>query len=456
VQNREKNIVRLKRPKQRSPYRRIFFIILGLLFLGGVIFATRVIFDLSKVSVKNISGGSPLLGNKVQDNQITGLNGGRINILLIGIGGSNHPGGLLADTIMVASVDPVNKSIAFLSIPRDLYVKYPKPAVGSGKINSVYSYGETNKKKIPGGGGALLKQEVADILDVPINYYIRVDFSGFEKIVDALGGVTINVDKAINDPYFPADDTIHYKPFSISKGVHQMNGVTALSYARSRETTSDFDRSRRQQQVMVAMKDKALTLGVLANPIKLVNIIDLVGSHVETDLQTNEMEQLFTILTGVKSESITNGVIDNSTTGPLKDVNMGGYYLVPKLGTNNFSQVQEIAHSLFVNPYLVKENASVSILNGSGLNGGAATLSEKLKAEKYNILAVDTAPEVVTKSIIYDLSKGHMPVTTSLLEKEISATVETKVPANIKEMAPNSDIIVVLGKQYNVKTTTDK
>lgn len=448
---KSKDIIRLKKPKKKSLYKKIILTLIGLIALFAIFFVAKTYFSIKKVSVKNITGGSLFLSNESKDTKTVGLNGGRINILVVGIGGKNHPGGLLADTIMVASIDPVNKSIAFLSVPRDLYVKYPKGAIGAGKINSVYSYGETHTKTIPGGGGALLKQSVANILDVPINYYIRVDFGGFENIVDALGGVTIDVPKAINDPSFPANDTIHYDPFYITSGTHHMNGKTALKYARSRESTSDFDRSKRQQEVLVAMKEQALTLGVLANPIKMVKIIGLVGNHVQTDLQTDEMEQLFGILKGVNSNSITNKVLDNSPTGPLKSVSMNGYYLYPKLGRDNYSALAAIAQSMFTNPYLIKENARVSVLNASGISGKATDLSDDLANQKFNVGTIDNAPKIVAKTVIYDTTDGKNPVTIGVLAKKLSASVSTNIPHEIESIAPNADVIIVLGRDYNAR-----
>ncbi len=449
-ENRGYDIARPNK-KDKKNKTKLAFIFLGILILGAIVFfAVKTYLALDKITVDNLRDGSLFLSNKSANaSQLANNGAGRINILLIGIGGAGHPGGTLADTIIVASIDPKNKTMAMLSIPRDLYVKYPKQAKSqSGKINSVYAYGEDKSHNIAGGGGQLLSDEVSTILNIPINYYIRVDFGGFEKIIDQLGGITVDVPKAIYDPYFPADNTINYSPFSISAGTHHMDGKTALRYARSRETTSDFDRSNRQEIVLAAIKDKALTLGVLSNPKKMIDILDLVSNHVETSLQTNEIEKLMGILKGIDSNSIQNGVLDNSPTGPLVSANNGAYVLLPKTG--DYSQIQKIAHALFANPYLNGEKAEIAILNGSGQSGQATQLSDKLVSNSYIVGTVANAPTTVSKTVIYDLSNGQKNKTTlSLLKKELSASVSTNPSQSVINSAPGADIIVVLGQDYN-------
>jgi len=191
-------------------------------------------------------------------NNLKGKAQGRTNILLLGMGGKNHPGGMLTDTMIVLSINYSEKKIGLISVPRDLWV--PIPGFGSAKINEAYADGEKNNtaQKTTGGGGTLASRTVENILGIPIHYYVSADFDGFKKAVDTLGGVDIYVEKPIYDPFYPAANMINYDPFKIDAGQHHMDGALALKYARSRETTSDFDRSRRQQQVMSAMKDKKI------------------------------------------------------------------------------------------------------------------------------------------------------------------------------------------------------
>jgi len=207
--------------------------------------ATAALSQISDAPNDRQSGGLlglPFLANRPEVQQLQGEADGRVNILLIGMGGTGHKGGLLTDTIMVLSIKPEAKQAALLSIPRDLYV--PIPGAGSAKINSAHALGEQRET---GTGPALAKSVVGTVLDLPIHYYIRVDFAGFTKLIDAVDGLDINVEKAIADPFYPDERTEGYAPFYLKAGPKHMDGKLALKYARSRETTSDFDRARRQQ-----------------------------------------------------------------------------------------------------------------------------------------------------------------------------------------------------------------
>ncbi len=406
---------------------------------------------LAKIITKNLSKSAPalnFLGN-VDASKLQGEGDGRINILLLGMGGTNHPGGMLTDTIIVASIDPVNKKMAFLSIPRDLYVKIP--GAGYNKINYAYAYGEQNSKTT-GGGAALSKKVVSEILDLPIHYYIRLDFQGFTKFIDTIGGVDVNVEKALYDPYYPASNMVDYDPFSISAGEHHLNGATALKYARSRETTSDFDRSKRQQQVMVAAKDKTLSLGVLANPAKINNILQILGDHLRTDIQTWEMEKIFTIIKDINSDNIVNKVIDNSSDGLLTSGAIeGGYYLIPKAGIGNYSQIQKLAHEIFTDPYLAKENAKIEVLNGSGTAGLATEVGDLLKSYGYSVVKIEKNSQIIKKSVIYDYTNGAKPVTAKFLSDRFNATISTQPrPANT-----SSDIVLIIGDNYKNTSTAE-
>lgn len=407
---------------------------------------------LAQIITKNLSKSAPslnFLGN-VDVNKLQGEGDGRVNILLLGLGGANHPGGMLTDTIVVASIDPVNKKMSLLSIPRDLYVKIP--GAGYNKINYTYAYGEQNSKTT-GGGAALSKKVVSEILDLPIHYYIRLDFQGFTKFIDTIGGVDVNVEKPLYDPYYPASNMVDYAAFSISAGEHHLNGENALKYARSRETTSDFDRSKRQQQVMLAAKDKVLSLDVLSNPKKISDILQIIGDHLRTDIQTWEMEKIFNIVKDINSNNIINKVLDTSsdsllTSGAIE----GGYYIIPKAGIGNYTAIQKMAHEIFTDPYLAKEEAKIEVLNGSSTVGLATDASDLLKSYGYSIIKVDKNSEVIKKSVIYDYTNGAKPVTVKFLSDRFSATVSTQPrPAN-----SSSDIVLIVGDNYKTTNTDTK
>lgn len=189
--------------------------------------------------------------------------GGRTNILLLGMGGGTHAGADLTDTMMIISLDNTQHSMALISIPRDIWSETLKD-----KVNSAYHYGEAKKK----GGGLILAKVIAeDVVGMPIQYALVIDFSGFQKVIDELGGIDVQVSQAFTDTQYPIDsleqatcadgtDTCHYETVHFDIGLQHMDGARALIYVRSRHAEgvegSDFARSRRQQEILVALKNK--------------------------------------------------------------------------------------------------------------------------------------------------------------------------------------------------------
>ncbi len=174
--------------------------------------AVQTVIAGSKVITENEGEGAPFLlfGNgQVDATKLKSEGDSRINILIMGKGGSNHPGGNLADTIEVASIDPQNKTAGLVSIPRDLLISIP--GAGNGKINTVFTIGEQKKK---GGGAELTKKVISEMLDMPIHYYIDIDFQGFTKIIDSFGGVTVNVENGFTDYQYPDERMVGYAPFT--------------------------------------------------------------------------------------------------------------------------------------------------------------------------------------------------------------------------------------------------
>ena len=407
-----------------------------LAFLSSGWFTYKVAAATDKIFTENVSGGAPALKGKK-----LGGEEGRINILLIGIGGPGHDGPNLSDTIQVASIDPKTKQVAMVSLPRDLYVQVPHSSFQKVKINEVHSIGEDEKTR--GGGPALLKEEVSDILGVPIHYFIRADFEGFRQAIDSLGGVDINVTERLYDPYFPRGESHGYQIVDIRPGQQHMDGEGALEYARSRETTSDFDRSRRQQEVLVAAKEKALSVQYLTNPTKISQLIDILGDHVKTDLTLAESQRLAEIIRDIPSTGVTQKVIDGSTTGLLYDsVGPGGaFILLPKSG--DYSEIREFVSQLFGGSRLRQEQAKIEVLNASGRTGLAKQEGDSLTGFGYNIISVANAPQVAPTTVIYDFTNGSKSYTLDFLAKRYHAQV-------IKQPAADGtpDIRVIVGTDF--------
>jgi len=227
----------------------------------------------------------------------------RINILLLGIDqreGETDPA--RTDTMLVLTIDPQTKTAGMLSINRDLWVKIPGQT-GAGKINTAHFLGEV--EHAPGGGPALAQQTVQAALDIPLPYYIRLNFTAFEKLIDMIGGIDIEVAEPIDDPDYP-DAGFGYDPFYIDAGWQHMDGRTALKYARTRATAgSDLDRVKRQQQVILTVRDKILKNNQLSNILaQLGPLLQLPGGPVQTNLTPGQIVELVNLAAEIDRDQI--------------------------------------------------------------------------------------------------------------------------------------------------------
>jgi LCP family protein required for cell wall assembly len=428
-----------KRGKKKKTKRIIISSIL-VIVLGTIGYFGWISYN----AMKNVfNGEAPSLLNLFDKKQLKGEADGRINVLLMGKGDVGHAGQELTDTMMVVSLDPKTKDVAMVSVPRDLYVKID--GYGYGKINAANAYGE--QYKYSGGGAELARQTIAKVVGVPIHYYAVVDFTGFKKIIDAVGGIDVDVEKDLYDPLFPKDNEKGVTTFSITKGTHHLDGTTALKYARSRETTSDFDRAKRQQQVILATKNKVLNLQTLSNPKKVAEIIQVLGDHIKTDMQLSEAQRLYDLAKNVDNTKIINKIIDNSADGLLvSSSNEAGYVLVPKAGIGNYTDIQNLVKTIFVSGRLSDENASIAVLNGTNKNGIAAKVTDSLKGLKLNVVKTGSAENTdYKKTTIYDYSGGTKSATIDYLKNTYKADVQQKSGNGL------ADIELVLGSNYTDK-----
>ncbi len=230
--------------------------------------------------------GAAALQENVDPAKLNGEGDGRVNILLLGKGGPGHEAPDLTDTILLASIDPLQHEVSLVSVPRDLYVE---DANGySTKINAVYSNAKQNKLSSSGTssedlqtaedvGLRAIKEQVSEVLGVPVHYYAMVNFTAFKEAIDTVGGISIDVKEPLSDA------TMAWlnggNPVLAAEGLQSFDGNRALLYARSRHGSArgDFDRTSRQREVIVALQQKILTLGTFSNPFKVVELLPTVG-----------------------------------------------------------------------------------------------------------------------------------------------------------------------------------
>jgi LCP family protein required for cell wall assembly len=369
--------------------------------------------------------------------------GERINVLLLGIDRrEGEQGPWRTDTMIVATLDPKTKTAAMLSIPRDLYVPIPAPGVGQNRINTANFYGETTK--YPGGGPALAKKTVEYNFAIPIHYYVLLDFNGFRKIIDALGGVDINVPEAIDDPEYPTEDygIMHLQ---IPAGLQHMNGDLALKYARSRKSTSDFDRSKRQMQVILAARDKALKVNALAQAPQLLAQL---RNSIETDMTPDQILALAPIVAQVRADNIKTRSIDASMTYEIT-LNTGADVLWPdreKIGTliQEMFMTPPAANAVALSP-LQADAARITILNGTNKDGLAAMAARYLKNNGFNVVQIGNAEKRdYDRTVIVDLGNKNATVGWLLNHMNVDQSNVRENPTATRD----SDIRIILGLDW--------
>jgi LCP family protein required for cell wall assembly len=338
------------------------------------------------------------------DEETPSLAGERVNILLLGTDKRLvEQGPSRTDTMIVVTVDPETKTAGMLSIPRDLWV--PIPGHSENRINVAHFLGELDK--YPGGGPALAKKTVQYTLGIPIHYYVRINFEGFEKLIDAIGGIQIDVKSAIHDEKYP-DNNFGYMTVDIPAGVQLMNGKTTLQYARARHGSSDFSRARRQQEVLRAVRDKVLSLNIPLT--RIPEMLRLVGDSVQTDISLGEMYSLAKLARELNPD--INSVVIDETMTTRQLTPDGADVLLP-----NRDLIREAVNQLLGNPnptstavqsdtaLVAQEAAKIDIQNGTLTPGLAQRTADSLKSKGYNVVSVSNADRSdYAKTILIDYS----------------------------------------------------
>ncbi|MDP1884797.1 MAG: LCP family protein [Candidatus Moranbacteria bacterium] len=453
------------------------FIIIGGIAYGSF-FAGKLYFLGKKVSIENNDPASFLetmrsvASKKSAD--LRGADTDRINILLLGVAGSDKPGKFLTDTIMVASLDLKSNRVALLSIPRDLYVQIPDAKIWT-KINSVYQYGLDNLRDEKGVASQAVKKTVADITGLEIHYYAVLNFDGFEKIIDDIGGVNIMNARDIYDARYPGPN-FSYETFELAKGFHQLDGATALKYARVRhnDPEGDFGRAKRQQQIMQAAKNKLFSAGTFFNVFTLDKLFETLGDNIRTDIPTEDFAGFFELTKKLDTDNINNVVVDAWNEDSLLKVShvqygpIRAFVLIPRVG--NYGEIRELAENIFdLNKIkrrreeITQENAAIAIVNRSGdfqiINKLKKVLQDNLDYKNVTILN-SPGKNITDKTVVYDSTGGQKPFTLDELATKIPASVSYAADPDISETLRDrtADMVLVIGKdmigRYNMEEAT--
>lgn len=406
-------------------------------------------FEAFKIDVPAQATGTP---NPASLPEWTGVE--RVNILLLGIDEREvESGPWRTDTMILVTLDPATKSAAMLSIPRDLWVPIYAYDVES-KINTAHFIGDA--QNYPGGGPALAMATVQYNFGIPIQYYVRLNFTAFEKLIDLIGGLDIYVEQAIDDPQYP-DSGYGYEPLYIPAGWQHMDGRLALKYARTRHTEfGDFDRARRQQQVIRAVRDKVTQAGMLPTLIGQAGpLFETLGDSVQTNLTLDQLIRLANLATQIGSDSLQSLVIEPSMTlSYLAPTEPPQYVLIPireeirklrdrflNTGSTALAEGADDASRL------AAEAAVIRVENGTQTIGLASRTREFLAGLGFQVDSFgDAFDGISTHDVTLIIDHGNKPFTASRLADAL------QLPSSaVRTAASNGDgvdIRIVLGNDF--------
>jgi len=384
----------------------------------------------------------------------------RINILLLGYGGPGHDGPYLTDSIMLLSIRPAMREAMMISLPRDLWVKIPAlPRNGfmMGKLNSAYAIGTDHKNypnirsewKMDTGGGDLAAATVSQVIGQPVDYWVGVDFKAFRDVVDALGGVRVNVPTALDDPYFPAGESTGMMHIHVDAGWQQFDGERALEYARSRETTSDFDRSRRQQLVMLAVRQRVFSLNAIP---RMLSLLGALQDNVRTNLRPGDLQQLADLAGHLKDQDIRRVAIDTFNLLRSGTSSNGQYILQPLDPT--YGALQRYLAKVLVDRSTLASQVPFQVQDGSrrywlpyGIGTPATIMTSLLQAQGWQASLGPATTQRVAQTQILDGSGGSAAATVAWLQDYFGGTVVT-----VAAPASGPTVTVLLGSDFTLKT----
>ena len=455
-------------PKQKKRWRpskkffkRLFLILFIILIIVG-----------GYIGIKAFIAGSKIFGGNLFDivapaQPLKEDENGRSNILVFATSEDDpheHEGASLTDSIMIVSVDQDKKVAAITSVPRDLWVEYDEGCdVGyEGKINAVFqcATGEDTKGNAAEGAQALRKK-VGEIYGLDIQYSVQVGYAAVQQAVDAVGGVDVKIEssdpRGILDRNF--DWECNYKCYFVKypNGTAHLDGKHALMLARARNdqtgypayglSRGNFDREINQQKILVALRNKASNAGTLANPVAATKLIDSLGDNIRTNFVAAEIKTLIDIAKDTSDKKIDRFSLVDQDPAILTTGNVGGQSVVrPVAGIMDYSEIQAFIQKRLTMDAATKENATITILNGSGRAGAASEMEEKLAAKGFNVVEVGNATESIEygKISIYKVSETKQPATAKKLTKVLNTKVKTEpLPY---EMTSTSDYVVIVGQ----------
>ena len=440
-----------KSKKNKSILKWIFFILLAaILFLGALAINRTAI-----LSEKIFAGKKTTFFGKVWETlrgatgkvTLLGENQGKINILLLGIGGPGHEGPYLTDTIILAQILPKTSEVSFVSIPRDMLAELPNN-LGERKINTVFAEGIARTKDFnTAGRWAAMATERLSGQTIP--YFAVIDFAGFKMAVDEIGGLDITVENSFADAQFPNEKLGYLPPVVFEKGKEHMDGTRALQFARSRHGNnnegSDFTRGLRQQKVIKAFKDKLLEINLLTNLGRINTLLGIFANNFHTNLSPGEIFRLYNL---AKEQNIQtflslNLGLETGLVCPTTH-ETAGYILIPCAG-KTYNDIQSFFKNSFVLGKLSQEKATIWLGDSTQNPSRLKQAESLLKEAGLTVWRLDYSKDDFPQTIAFQANPK--PATLEFIKNILNAKVLTLPPPGVNADPSKVDIVVILGKK---------
>lgn len=459
-----------KQQKRIGMLKRVLTMLIALLLafvlLGGIV---KAIMSIRGIGVTEMIGAAGVAPPKDRY--------GYTNILLLGEGDASHDGKDLTDTVMIASIDPNTESVTMLSLPRDLYF-LGTDKMGKGKLNTFYrdykSYLRGKGMKEAEASQEAMKELEAEIgrtFGIDVHHAVKVDFIGFVQAVDAIGGVDVDVPYDIDDEEYP-DLNYGFQPFILKAGLRHMDGETALKYARSRHTTSDFGRSARQQQLLSLLADKAKSEGLLRSPGEIASLYRIVAEHTETTMNLREILGLAAVAEKIDRSKIVS--LQLSDRNALYDsfIEPGGFLYTPPRDQFDgaavllpvsippfpvtWKQIRTFVSLLMEHRDLYLAKPAIAVLNAGAPPGSGRKLGNELTRYGFNVERTENAGATakaiqLDSSLIVQSAEGDPMV--DFFGTFLGLTQKPSPDSVVSEKL--SRITIILGKDYKYTPIQD-
>lgn len=401
---------------------------------------------------------------------------GFTNVLLLGVGDKHHDGADLTDTMMIASIDPTTRSAVLLSVPRDLYMSGNKN-LPDGRINTMYVYEKNllrvqNKKLSDAELSTMALREVGDEmgrkLGISIQGVIKVDFTAFTEVVDALGGVDVVLEKPLTDYTYPLEEGV-VGEFHLDAGPQHLDGETALKYARTRHSGTDFDRSARQQQLIQALSQKVQSMNRFQQVGLVSSLLQTIVNHMQTTMTTGEILGLTQLGTELSMKNLVTMQINFNSGSDSIDAKAGGFLypadpalyegasvLVPSVlptDKTGWGQMATFASFLLYHRELYLSGVHMQVVNVSANSLAAYRLENELRRYGFTVDPAPVPEKKTGKTATIAIPTSFITFTQSS-DKQVAGFFSNLLGMNISQQektdatATGSVVRIVLGKDY--------